>query len=136
MNNDAATESGEVTAVPSLVGLWTFSVDSETDPKLKELDQMDITFQVPGLLDTPLYGSVNSVGPYTSHFAMVNAMFDGGVSINFEITMLGTTYVFEGTVTKGIHMSGVVTGTSDPESKVAEEGSWSAQAQGGGDEYK
>lgn len=135
MNNDAAPESAPGAAIPSLVGLWTLSIESETGP-LKELDQMDITFQVPGVVDAPLFGSVNSEGPYSSHFAMANAMFDAGASINFEVTLMGTTYVFNGTVTKGIHMSGLITGTSDPNSTVAEEGSWSAQAQGGGQEDK
>lgn len=135
MNNDAAPESAPGAAIPSLVGLWTLSIESETGP-LKELDQMDITFQVPGVVDAPLFGSVNSEGPYSSHFAMTNAMFDAGASINFEVTLMGTTYVFNGTVTKGIHMSGLITGTSDPNSTVAEEGSWSAQAQGGGQEDK
>lgn len=133
MNNDAAPGNVGGTDVPSLVGLWTLSIDSATGP-LKELDQMDITFQVPGLLDAPLYGSVNSEGPYSSHFAMANAMFDAGEAITFEVTLLGTTYVFNGTVSKGIHMSGLITGTSNPNSTVAEEGSWSAQAQGGGGE--
>lgn len=135
MNNDAAQANIGGTAVPSLVGLWTLSVESETGP-LKELDQMDITFQVPGSIDAPLYGSVNSEGPYSSHFAMANAMFDAGSTITFQVTLMGTTYVFNGTVSKGIHMSGLITGTSDPNSTVAEEGSWSAQAQGGGEEGK
>jgi hypothetical protein len=119
---------------PNLVGLWTMEVIDLPDPPVKDLDEIDIYFQEEGMADTPLYGSVNSKAPDTSKFSMENATVTNSQTICFDVTIYGQVYQFTGTIKTPQSMYGTITLLVGGLGGANEEGSWSAQAQGGGED--
>jgi len=119
---------------PNLVGNWTLAVEGEIAPSAKDLICINIYFQIQGQADSPLYGSVDSKGPAISKFALENGTLTRNVIVQFDVTMSGQIYQFNGTVKDPQLMEGTITLLLAAPGSPTEEGSWSAQAQGGGEE--
>jgi hypothetical protein len=125
MPSSATQKKAHADAIPSIVGNWNLEVSN--DPNLGMLDSIEITAQVRNLI----FGSVKSDQPVTA-YALENGALSNG-TMSFQLSIEGVPYQFEGQF-DGTTISGSV---NKPNKTGNEEGSWSAQAQGGpGEEEK
>jgi hypothetical protein len=124
MSSSATQKKAHADAIPSIVGIWALKVLHE--PNLGMLDSIEITAQVPSGDHDLIFGSVKRDAPVTA-YALENGVFTMDSKVSFEMTNQGTVYTFTGQV-DGTTIKGSV--THPPETRD-EEGSWSAQAQGG-----
>jgi hypothetical protein len=129
-DSNAPTRAPEV--APDLLGSWILTVAGSISPPAKDLGCIEIYYQVSGDTDALLFGSVNTTGPGTSKFALENGTLKANVIVQFVVTMDGLSYRFDGAIIDPQQMEGEVTLLLKAPGEPTEEGTWSAQAQGGG----
>jgi hypothetical protein len=117
---------------PFIQGAWRLEVYQIS--ALKELGSFNISYQASEIgeaLPNLLFGAVNSLD---TAFALENGTIAATGEVRFDIRIAGVLYAFTGFV-NGSAMSGDVISEPDAASELeSEDGSWSAQAQGGGED--
>jgi hypothetical protein len=124
MSSSATQKKTHTDAIPSIVGTWALKVVH--DPDLGMLDSIEITAQVQSGDHDSIFGSVKG-GLLVTAYALENGLVTSNAEVSFDVTNQGIVYTFTGQV-DGTTIKGSVT---HPPETGDEEGSWSAQAQGG-----
>lgn len=122
--------------VPSVVGTWNVTWPTDSSSSLPaSLTALQIVYQAPGVSFDQIFGSMSSTPPDITSYALMNGKItrlgDGSLFVSFVLCIDSKDYEFEGLLLSERSMLGeeptVQSGTFD-----AGDGSWSAQAQGGG----
>lgn len=127
---DTAPTNEKALDPPSITGLWTLNVSGMQT--LETMKEIIISYQGPSGSGLNVYGSVNSEKPTTTAYALEQATVGDDGQVSFQIELNGVTYYFNGQMDAPNSMSGTVSGKSLPTDQ--EDGSWSAQGQGSGDQ--
>jgi hypothetical protein len=138
MSSTATKKTAHADAIPPLTKSWLMKCDAGFPAPLSELDQLQISVEEPepdGNSDL-IFGKVLSTQPATA-FALENGVCSRKVAnileVSFTLTMDGNSYAFVG-LAQGSDMIGFFAPLllgSVRRGVETEEGSWSAQAQGG-----
>lgn len=125
---DTAPTNNRALDLSPITGSWTLEVSGVQ--VLEMMKEIVIAYQVSSASGLDLYGSVNSEKPTTTAYALELASVSNDLQVSFQIELNGSTYYFTGQMDGPNSMSGSVSGKSLPTAQ--EDGSWSAQGQGGG----
>lgn len=131
MSTKTANTKAPTELVPSVKGLWSLYVSNM--PTLVELSSIIIGIQAseaPGI--DKFFGSIDSEA---NAFAIENAKITASREVEFSLRIAGESYQFTGRMSDELfprEMFGTIQSVSLGSPR--DDGSWSAQAQGGGEE--
>jgi hypothetical protein len=121
-----ATKTAIAEAPPNIKGHWTLWVHSGSS-ELDALNELVVSAETSGLTENQIIGSVS--GPEIV-FLMRDAHINDKGEVEFVLIVNNEGFHFSGTVTPdGKHING---GINPPSGSDFDDGSWSAQATGGG----
>ena len=128
MSTSATKKKAHADAIPSIMGRWGLTVWN--DPSVEMLNLIEITDQVPSGDQDLIRGRVGG-GPSGLGYEIESGVVMGS-EVSFNVTTNQGVYTFRGTVDGSKIKNGLIRNPSAlPHEKGTEDGSWSAQAQGG-----
>lgn len=139
MSKTAPKKTADTGLIPLLPRLWDLTGLSQGyGYPLSELNRLRISHQGEGESSQTILGSIRTAPPNVTSYAIEDGeiAFDAGANqlrVFFCATIHGTVYTFRGNLDGDTRIpDGTI--TPGPPNPVFEDGNWSAQAQGGGEE--
>jgi hypothetical protein len=137
MSSSATKKSAQDVDIPIIVGFW--DLEFRRQHQFASLNSFQIYFQEPGANLNRIFGSVSSAPPGRNVYAIQNGQITieqvtNNPIVSFDVTINGTVHTFTGAV-EGSTINSLAPADLSG-GAPSDEGSWSAQAQGGPGEEK
>jgi hypothetical protein len=143
MSKTAPKKKANTGFIPRLPILWDLTAISQGyGTPLSELNRLKISHQDEGESPQTILGSIRTAPPEVTSYAIEDGevAFEAGTNqlqMFFTVTIHGTVYTFTGNLDGDTLVTrGTITPGPPPPNPIFEDGNWSAQAQGGGEEEK